>query len=421
MMQEPLPLKELEGYLSAGFGRPVKIRTVAPLGGEAGEKGFGYGAPVRVALAGAPVAEVVVHTVGSKAFGHDTLADRAAAAVLAFETFNNLPGHVRALDVGAARVDGTWVSLGDAREFFVITEYGEGEPYFLDLERLAAGGPLTETDLCRVDRLATYLADVHADRHHDPTLYVRRVRELVGHHECILGLLDSYDQFSLDGFTTRAALQQIERRCVDWRHRLKQYAPRLCRVHGDFHPWNLLWRGDHQLTILDRSRGEWGEAADDVSCLAINYLFFSLQATVHTADGMCLMGSFQELWSRFFIHYLAATGDEEIVEVLPLYFVWRALVLASPLWYPALEVSVRRTLFYFIDRLLDQDTFDWRTVNGLLNQSRHRSAMARERKERRHGGAVDHRPPRLWKEHSGTSPVGGTGRPGNPSDNYRLG
>jgi hypothetical protein len=325
---------------------------------------------MRVSLAGAPVNEVVVHTVASKAFGHDTLADRAAAAVLAFETFNNLPGHVRALDVGAARADGAWVSLGDVRDFFVITEYGVGEPYFLDLERLAGGGPLTELDSRRVDRLAKYLAEVHASRHHDPPVYLRRVRELVGHHECILGLLDSYDAFPLDGYTSTTELQQIERRCVDWRHRLKRFSHRLCRVHGDFHPWNILWRGDEQLTLLDRSRGEWGEAADDVSCLVINYLFFSLQAAGHSTDRLRLSGPFQELWSRFFVKYLADTGDEEILAVLPPYFVWRALVLASPLWYPALDVAVRRCLFQFIDRLLDMDAFDWRSLDALLASCR---------------------------------------------------
>src|SRR5205809_3355243 len=100
-MNAQIPREELEGYLSQGFGRPVKVRTIAPLGGDAGEKEFGYGVPVRVSLAGAPVDAVVVHTVGPAAFGHETLADRAAAAVLAYETFNNLPRHVRALDVGA--------------------------------------------------------------------------------------------------------------------------------------------------------------------------------------------------------------------------------------------------------------------------------------------------------------------------------
>jgi aminoglycoside phosphotransferase (APT) family kinase protein len=355
--------KELEGYLSAGFGRPVRVRDVEPLGGEAGEKGFGYGTPLRVRIEGAPVDEIVVHTVGTGGFGHDTLADRAAAAVQAFETFNNLKHHVRALDVGAICTEGRLVSLSEARDYFVITEYSSGEPYFHDLDRIARTGAALRADLHRAERLATYLAEIHAERHSAPTLFARRTRELFGHHECILGLLDSYDGHSLEPFTSSAQLQEIERRCVDWRHRLKGFPHRLCRVHGDFHPWNVLWGADGQFTLLDRSRGEWGEAADDVSCMAINYLFFSLRAN----------GQFQQplrgLWDRFFQTYMAATRDDEMMRVIPPYFVWRALVLASPVWYPSLDDRVRRTLFGFIDRLLALEEFDWRYVDTLLELS----------------------------------------------------
>src|SRR5690242_17641138 len=101
--------EELEAYLSAGFGRTVRVRDLVLLGGEAGDNGFGYGAPIRVNLEGAPVDQVVVHTIRTRGFGHDTLADRAAAAVQAFETFNNLKHHVRALDVGAMCGDGRWI------------------------------------------------------------------------------------------------------------------------------------------------------------------------------------------------------------------------------------------------------------------------------------------------------------------------
>jgi len=353
----------LERYLSARYRNVVRVRATMPLGGEAGEKGFGYGAPIRVLLEGAPVDQVVVHTVGTRGFGHDTLADRAAAAILAYETFNNLPRHVRALDVGAFAAEDRWVSLRDARDFFLITEYADGEPYFHDLERIARTDHLTPSDHRRVDRLAAYLAEIHADREDAPALYARRTRELFGHHECILGLLDSYDAFPLDGFTNETQLREIEHRCVDWRHRLKGYAHRLCRVHGDFHPWNVLWRPDDQFTLLDRSRGEWGEPADDVSCMAINFLFFSLKAHGRLA------GSLEELWHRFFERYMAATGDRETLRVIPPYFIWRALVIASPLWYPALEVGVRRALFQLIDRLLDVEVFDWRSMNALLGRA----------------------------------------------------
>jgi Phosphotransferase enzyme family len=362
-MSEELSRTALERYLSERYGRPVRVRAMALLGDEAGEKGFGYGAPIRLLLEGAPVAEVVVHTVGTSGFGHDTLADRAAAAVLAYETFNNLPRHVRALDVGAFVADGRPVSLGEARDFFLVTEYAEGEPYFLDLERIARTDLLTPSDRHLATRLAAYLAEVHATPEKTPAIYLRRTRELFGHHECILGLLDSYDAFPLTGFTSDAQLREIERRCVDWRHRLKRCTHRLRRVHGDFHPWNVLWRENDEFTLLDRSRGEWGDPADDVSCMVINYLFFSLQAHGRLA------GAFEALWRTFFDDYLATTGDAEILRVIPPYFVWRALVIASPLWYHDLDVRVRRALFQFIDGLLQVDELDWRGVNALLTEA----------------------------------------------------
>ena len=46
-------------------------------------------------------------------------------------------------------------------------------------------------------------------------------------------------------------------------------------MHGDFHTWNILFREGTDFSVLDRSRGEWGEwgeAVDDVICLALNVL-----------------------------------------------------------------------------------------------------------------------------------------------------
>jgi len=51
-----------------------------------------------------------------------------------------------------------------------------------------------------------------------------------------------------------------------------------------FHPWNLLFRTETDFSVLDRSRGEWGEPADDVAALAVNYLFFGLRRSTARGD-----------------------------------------------------------------------------------------------------------------------------------------
>jgi aminoglycoside phosphotransferase (APT) family kinase protein len=52
-------------------------------------------------------------------------------------------------------------------------------------------------------------------------------------------------------------------RNITWRLRLKSLTHRLRQVHGDFHPWNILFRSAAEFSLLDRSRGEYGDPADD--------------------------------------------------------------------------------------------------------------------------------------------------------------
>ncbi|NIQ82065.1 MAG: hypothetical protein GTN93_29110, partial [Anaerolineae bacterium] len=47
-------------------------------------------------------------------------------------------------------------------------------------------------DESRVIALADYLADIHADKNPDPALYRRRIRDVMGHGEGIVGIIDSY-------------------------------------------------------------------------------------------------------------------------------------------------------------------------------------------------------------------------------------
>jgi len=353
-------LEKVKGYLEEVLGGTVSDLKASLLGeGADSIKGYGYGRPLLLGFRlGEETRRLVLETMPAGQFGHEHFADRAQIMLWKYPASSSLPKHARSLDVGAFLDDGRLLSVGRAEEFFLLTEFKEGEGYFHDLERLATAEKPEPLDEERARALALYLAQIHSVKKNEAGLYVRRIRELIGHGECLMGLTDSYPpDFQVPGDLT---LEEIEKKAVTWRWRLKGRAHRLCQVHGDFHPWNLLFRQGADFITIDRSRGEWGEAADDVTAMTINYLFFSLQ---HQGR---LAGAYERLFRLFWETYLEKTGDTEITEVVQPFYAWRGLVVASPVWYPRLAPEVRAALFRFIGNLLETERFDLSRVNEYL-------------------------------------------------------
>jgi hypothetical protein len=353
--------------LIARIAHGARVLDIAPLGsdssaggGTAKAKGYGVALLVTVASpeAGGAPAKLVFHTADSDEFGHDRRADRAASAVLAYDTYSAIPGHVRALDVGTVGADGHLVSLRGAGEFYLVTEFAEGQIYAEDLRGIARRGHVITLDTDRCDALAHYLASLHAERLAHPAVYTRSIRDLVGHGEGIYGLIDGYPPGVPAAPLLR--LQAIERRCADYRWRLRGREHRLSRIHGDFHPFNVVFDGQ-KLTLLDTSRGSAGDPADDVACMAMNYVFFALETPTAWPRG------FGVLWRRFWANYLERTGDLEVLEVASPFLAWRGLVLANPRWYPAVAAETREALLGFVERALDAEKFDPASAEGLFS------------------------------------------------------
>lgn len=338
------------------------LLAVEPLGDDddardrdATAKGSGYGVPVRIAVRDAAGAEhaLVFHTARADDFGHDRRADRAAAMLLAFDTYGRLPRHVPALDVGVI-ADGTLRSLADASEAYLLTGWAPGEVYASDLRRIARDGT-TPRDLHRVDAIASYLAELHTRHQGRMADYTRAVRDLLGAGEGIFGMVDGYPPDVPAAPPER--LRRLEEACLAWRWRLRGHETRVARIHGDLHPFNIVFRGETDFSLLDASRGARGEPADDLTALAINYVFFALDEPGAWARGL------GTLWHRLWSRYLHATSDAVVLEVAAPWLAWRALVIANPRWYPGLSEHGRDRLLGWVERTLAAPRLDVRSAD----------------------------------------------------------
>ena len=64
------------------------------------------------------------------------------------------------------------------------------------------------------------------------------------------------------------------------------------------------------------------------------------------------------LWHQWWARYLGYRDDPEVLEVVPPFLAWRALVVANPAFYPQLSERGRHALLELAERVLEEDRLD---------------------------------------------------------------
>lgn len=161
--------------------------------------------------------QYVIKGLSPEHFGHDYPSDRAGVFLLGLQEYNNLPHHARAVDVLAEMPDGSIKSIGGGKEYYLMMERVEGNDYFNDLRGFSKKDRLDSIDIEKIKIMTSYLADIHSVKKDSRSLYWRKIRDIVGHGECLMGVFDTYP----DGILSYRKMAEIEKQCVDWRARLK--------------------------------------------------------------------------------------------------------------------------------------------------------------------------------------------------------
>lgn len=343
----------VENYISHLFSDRALGVNIKKLG--AGVQGAGFLIEVETKNG---IESYVIKGLYPEGLEHDYPSDRAAVFLLDLETFNNLPRHVKAIDVLSETEDGLIKSIGGGKEYYLLMEKTEGKDYFHDLISFSRKDKLDIKDIEKIQSLTSYLAKIHSVRKESRHLYRRKIRDTIGHGECLMGVFDTYPE----GIISDEEIADIEKKCVEWRRKLKPKFYRLCQIHGDFHPGNIWFREEGDFVLLDRSRGPWGDAADDVTALTINYIFFSIN------EFGKLQGSFHEAMKLFFDKYINESADNEIFEVMAPFYAFRGAVIANPVFYPDVSSANRRKIFNFIHSVLDDESFAVDKVNKYIER-----------------------------------------------------
>jgi hypothetical protein len=353
-----IPKKFMQRYLKEREKAPVRIIKYKRLG--AGWHGTGYEI---VYLAKNRIKQVILRTQRPVGFSHEYAADRAKVFLLQHSLSKLVPKHIQSLDVGGYTPQGKLVSIGECKEFFQIVEKVTGREYMRDLEIIKQRGSLTPADRKKALFLSNYLVELHKKRFKGPrdlarSIHRRHTRDAVGHGEMLMGVLDTYPE-RVAWLSKKETINLVDL-AVKFRERIKDRHNRLRRMHGDFHPGNIIFKDGKDFVVLDASRELWGEPADDLTTLAINYIWYAVQ---HKGN---FSGLFAELFRLFFDNYLKKTKDKGILEIVGLFFAFRGVVVIHPTFYPKQSILVRKRMLNFIKNVLKTKRFEPCNINRYL-------------------------------------------------------
>ena len=358
-MSEEILLPDMETitiFLTKRFGTVSNVRLKRM---DVGKHGMGFRIDYR-SLSRNRDERIVLKTLKSSDLGHDHLSDRASDHLFALQSYSDLPDHIRCLDV--VTFDGTDLfSVKRSKEFFLVIEDARGKEYFNDFNRIMNRGSLENEDKLKADRLATYLTDIHKKKYtgnNSRSLYRRRIREAIGHGECLMGIFDS---FSALDTTSRDDVVTIVQKAVPHWDRLKDDHGRLCQVHGNFIPNNIRFSGNDPV-LMDRSRGLWGEPAEDLFFLLIYYIFYAL---IEHGE---FRGSFAELFTRVYDRYVNRSWDMDVLKAGPLFLAAKVPYLLNPDFFPNVDGTTRNKMIVFTKNVLDEERFDANKMDVYLEQ-----------------------------------------------------
>jgi len=350
----------LKNYLENKFGGKLNSFTMSTLG--RGCLGIGYLLEFEI---NDKKYRKILKSLYTEHLGKEYSADRAQSLILAHSSYALMEHHIRSMDVIGLEKDGEMISVGNAEEFFILMDEAGGTDYFNDLKKIGQSGTLNDADKNKAAILARFLANLHKKKFNKGSLYKRKIRDTIGSGESIMGIMDMYPP-NLDWFPEKTQIKIVQKAVEFWM-KDKYRVGRLCRVHGDFHPGNIWFKNAADFILLDRARGEFGEPADDVTALAINFIFYSL---IYQGD---FSGALKELAGIFIKEYFKLSGDKEMEKVIAPYWAFRAAILCNPSFYPdsffensGKAIKVRKKIINFALRTLDAKKFSWRKITNYL-------------------------------------------------------
>lgn len=265
-----------------------------------------------------------------------------------FEAFLRIRHGEAKLDAVIEESNGLRLSYstpGGKRELLLV-------PYSDRLDRVAEQGELTGEDEAAARQLAEALAALHHEKVFEPEMYRKKLRRDLD------DMLASLDELMRHEELTEDETAEMAVKAARWWGRLRLHPGRLAPAWEGDYPGGI-WACGPDI-ILRTGHPASGEPARDVASACFLYIERAV-ASLGRFDG-----PFRHLFLAFFGRYLEASGDTDLLRVLPFHIAARALRAANDIIAKDDAGPRKRRFIDLAWNCLEQDEFRVEDLPDLL-------------------------------------------------------
>jgi len=267
----------------------------------------------------------------------DYNSDKVGYFLLQHTCASNHINHCKSYGISFKDFKGEIFNLDTIKDTYQVIDYVSGKEFFETITNLEEKFDLVTPYL---DKIIDYLVQLHSikpdfNKQKTNNLYNRHLKDVIG-SEVFLDVLDAWSEN--DDLVTLKIKEKVNSKLFILREQYKNNYKRCSRIHADLHFGNIFFNMKKELTVLDSARNPWGEPADDLICLLINFDYISIKKHKE------ITSYYENIKQYILKRYLEKTKDSDIKNYFDLFYILRLFILLNPNFFNN-NNKVRKILF----------------------------------------------------------------------------
>jgi thiamine kinase-like enzyme len=237
---------------------------------------------------------------------------------------------------------------------YEVLDFIPGRAFSKTLKEVHLSGELSNNVVKQTLKISDYLADIYnQSSKSDKVVYVRETCNFITYTKKQINFLRSHESYNKYNKSVKIIDNSLDKLLKDSINREK-----VCLVHNDFHPNNIIFNGS-DLHTIDKIGRLYGDQLVDISAVTLFYIWNELRSDIESRP-------FLKLHNLFMDNYVNKTKNN-MFGSLPIFYGSKSVMLIYNSELMKLNTQLNKPLLNIVCKSINEDISIYDSTINLIN------------------------------------------------------